>query len=633
MIWKNPFLSKNSEQQMGEEQFLSLFDCTALQIVNRENLEKVSFVSSSPGAGKTSLFRAFSPDVLSKIVSPASNDLYSDVRQQMERLGAVQDGRVVLASAALSCARGYNIIDEMFQSGRKKQIFFALLNYRIAISILKSIGHLLELEAGDYEQVRFAQIPQEMASDEARFKNGKSVYDWACQGERELCKYLDSERDAPYEVSFVHTTLLLLKLFEPKNILVNGEPYFQNVLIIFDDFHKLTDNQKNIITEAVYTLKTSVGVWLGQRLEGFQDERLISMDGSLNRDYNPNIVIDNYWPEKRKAFYGMLEEIADRRIKEAGLQGYLKFSDCISDDLEKKKYEKAWNRFSKSEREKIDRNLEASSIYSEILSYIDGQKDMGARDRAIWYECVAIQENRRAAKAQMSFYLGEKVTQADFEAFVDKYEDMAEYYVCRRAGIPFYYGMGSLKILSSYNVEQFLYFAGAYFDCCRVKSMDHGRKQKRKLSAEEQGKVLETATRQKWADMDYRYANVNSIKEFLNNIAALCIQSRDAELAAYSGGSYTGFGVKKSVLLQCLCDPNCAELVKILGACLASKYLERRGSQDESMVLFYLNRWLCVYYGLPLAYGGWARCNMRRLITFCGSQADRDEDQLEMDFL
>ena len=76
MIWKNPFLSKNSEPQMGEEQFLSLFDCTALQIVNEENLAKVSFVSSSPGAGKASLFRAFSSDVLSRGVSPASNDLY-----------------------------------------------------------------------------------------------------------------------------------------------------------------------------------------------------------------------------------------------------------------------------------------------------------------------------------------------------------------------------------------------------------------------------------------------------------------------------------------------------------------------------------------------------------------------------
>ena len=633
MIWKNPFLSKNSEPQMGEEQFLSLFDCTALQIVNEENLEKVSFVSSSPGAGKTSLFRAFSPDVLSRVVSPASNDLYREVRRQMERLGVVEDGRVVLASAALSCARGYTIIDEMFQNGRRKQIFFALLNYRIVISLLKSIGRLLELEPGNYEQIQFAQIPQEMASDEDHFKNGKSIYNWACQGERELCKYLDSERDASYEVSFVHTTLLILKLFAPKNILVNGESYFQNVLIIFDDFHKLTDNQKDIITEAVYTLKTGIGVWFGQRLEGFKDEQLISMDGSLNRDYNHSIVIDNYWPKKKNAFYGMLEEIADRRIKEAGLEGYLKFSDSISDELESKKYERAWNQFSKLEREKIDRNLEASCIYSEIISCIDGRKDMRASERAIWYECIAIQENRRAAKEQMSLYLGEKVTQADFEAFVDKYMDVAVYYVCRRAGIPFYYGMSNLKILSSYNVEQFLYFAGAYFDCCRVKSLDYRRRQKRKLSAEEQGKALETAARQKWADMDYRYATIKSIKDFLNNIAALCIQSRDAEQAAYAGGSYTGIGVKKSVLHQCLSDPNCAELVNILGACLASKYLERRDIQDESMVLFYLNRWLCVYYGLPLAYGGWARCNMQRLISFCGGRADRDENQLEIDFL
>lgn len=363
------------------------------------------------------------------------------------------------------------------------------------------------------------------------------------------------------------------------------------------------------------------------------NEYLISMDGSLNRDYNSNIVIDNYWPKRKSVFYGMLEEIADKRIKAANLEGYSKFSDCISDELESKKYEKAWNQFSKLEREKIERNLEASCIYSEIISYIDGRKDMRASERAIWYECIAIQENRRASKEQMSLYLGEKVTQADFEAFVNRYMGVAEYNVCCRAGIPFYCGMSNLKILSSYNVEQFLYFAGAYFDCCRIKSLDHKRRQKRKLSAEEQGKALEKAAKQKRADMDYCYANIKSIKEFLNNIAALCIRSRDAEQAAYAGGSYTGIGVKKDVLHRFLSDPDCTELVKILGACLASKYLERRDSQDENMVLFYLNRWLCVYYGLPLAYGGWARCNARRLVSFCGGKSDSDEDQLEIDFV
>ena len=133
MIWKNPFLSKNSEQQMSEDQFLALFDCTVLQMIDQCNLEKVSFVSSTPGAGKTSLFRAFSPKVLNRVLLPETVQDNKEFHQHMIRLGIINDNKICLASAMLSCARGYSIIDEMFVNGRRKQIFFALLNFRITI--------------------------------------------------------------------------------------------------------------------------------------------------------------------------------------------------------------------------------------------------------------------------------------------------------------------------------------------------------------------------------------------------------------------------------------------------------------------------------------------------------------------
>ena len=68
MVWKNPFQMKNSEEQVKEREFLALFDCTVLQMIDESNLSKVSFVSSTPGAGKTSLFRAFTPKILNTIV-------------------------------------------------------------------------------------------------------------------------------------------------------------------------------------------------------------------------------------------------------------------------------------------------------------------------------------------------------------------------------------------------------------------------------------------------------------------------------------------------------------------------------------------------------------------------------------
>ena len=319
MVWKNPFQMKNSEEQVREREFLALFDCAVLQMIDEGNFSKVSFVSSTPGAGKTSLFRAFTPKILSTIIIPEHREEYKEIYKQMNRLGVISDGRVVLASATLSCALNYSIIDEMFQNGRRKQIFFALLNYRIAIVLLRSIGHLLDIDSNSYDRISFVDIPHEMISEEAAFKDGYSLYQWACKGERELCRYLDSDRSEQLDVSFVHTSLLMIKLFEATNILFDGEQYFDKTLIVFDDFHKLADNQKNYLSETIYTLKTTTGIWFGQRLEGVKNEQIISMDGSLSRDYNPNIVIDNYWPDSSKAFYSMLESIADRRVKEAAI--------------------------------------------------------------------------------------------------------------------------------------------------------------------------------------------------------------------------------------------------------------------------------------------------------------------------
>lgn len=630
MIWKNPFLLKNSEQHRSDDAFLDQFDATALQLIISDNLEKVSYVSSTPGAGKTSIFRAFSASALTRIVQNESKETYKEIRQAMTYLGVLSDGKVSLASTVLSCARGYSIIDEMFQNGRRKHIFIALLNYRIAISLLRNLGIILELESEQYDRISFSSIPEEMMSEEKHFWNGKSLYIWACEGERNLCRYLDSERNENLEISFVHTTLIILKLFEPENILIDGKPYFRNTLIILDDYHKLSELQKIVISEAVYTLKTRVGVWFGQRLEGVSDSQLISMDGSLSREYNKNIVIDNFWPDKKDVFYKMLGQIADKRIHDADITDNRGFGECIVNELSISKHKKTLVQFNEKEKSVITGNPEAKSRYDEVLKYIECNDEMGPFDRAVWLKCITIQENRRQT-GQMMFYFGEKTKVSDFRSFVDKTRGIAEYYICNSTKIPYYFGINNLKIISSYNVEQFLFFASVYFERYRIKNLDGGKR--KKLGAEEQEKALTLAVKQKWDDMDYRYVYIEEIKIFLNSMAEICIQSRKAERAAYAGGAYTGIAIDRSNLLNCMKNDKYSKLTRILGACLSSKYLERREIDHGNTIVFYFNRWLCVYYRLPLAYGGWKKCNADSLLHMAEGRGtiSFDDNQVRLD--
>lgn len=631
MVWKNPFQMKNSEEQVKEREFLALFDCTVLQMIDESNLSKVSFVSSTPGAGKTSLFRAFTPKILNTIVIPEHREEYKDIYKQMNRLGVISEGRVVLASATLSCALNYSIIDEMFENGRRKQIFFALLNYRIAIVLLRSIGYLLDIDISSYNKISFSDIPYEMLSEEEAFKDGFSLYQWACKGERELCRYLDSDRSEQLDVSFVHTSLLMIKLFEATNILFNGKQYFEKTLIVFDDFHKLADNQKKYLSETIYTLKTTTGIWFGQRLEGVKNEQIISMDGSLSRDYNPNIVIDNYWPDSSKVFYSMLESIANRRAREALIGSCHKFSDCIMDYVDEKKYSKVLNEYIKEIRNRIQSSREYMCLYQDILEYIDSQK-MSIFDKAIWFECIQIKENRKNS-GQLSLFLGEHEKLSTFKKFVKDNEKSARYYICYKCNIPYYVGFSNLCILSSYNVQQFLVFAGDYFDCYRIKTLDMRVSPKKyALTVEEQMQVLQKAVQRRWDDMDLRYTDIAVIKQLLSNIAKWGCESRDAERNSYAGGAYTGIGISNSMLKQNIDNPKYALLIKTLGECLASKYLERREINKGEIVVFYLNRWLCVYYQLPLAYGGWKKCSLDKALQMCemNNVSSSEDGQIEL---
>ena len=631
MIWKNPFSIKNSEQDKME--FLSLFDSSVLQIINEENLEKVSLVCSTPGAGKTSLFNAFSPQILNIISNEKNKNEYKDILQHMQRLRVISSGKVTLLSTMLSCARGYPIFDEMFDNGRRKQVLFALLNYRITIIFLKNLMDLLDIGEEGLKEITFKEIPQEMLSEESKFENALSTYNWACEGEKELCKYLDSSREETLNLSFVHTTLLVIKLFESQNLLVNNEEWFCNSLLIIDDFHTLTKSQRKVVLEALYTLKSKTAIWLGQRLEGLSNLQIISMDGSIGRDYNSNIVIDNYWSEKAKNFYGILENIANRRVKEAGIKNFNKFADCLGEKIEIKRYKDELNEFINKIKKEINIDSIDKNKYLSVMESIDEEYKRDPYLRAIYYECLKIRKNRDE-HGQLTLDFGQRVEMFELIKFYEENKAIVEYYLCYSCNIPFYYGLKKLQALSSYNIEQFLYFTSDIFEGCRTKSL--GNENKRKaihLTAEEQEQSLHKSVNKKWMDMDYRYKDIERIKLLLSNIAALGIESRNKERGSYAGGAYTGIGINSADLKSCIADESNYIVTKTLGECLASKYLERYHLSNGEITVFYLNRWLCIYYELPLAYGGWKKCNINKLKQMClQNKIDMDETQISLKF-
>ena len=67
MIWKNPFLIRQAERIDSAMEFLQLFSSEALSFINEKSFNTIQFVRSSPGAGKTTVFKAMQPNVLSSL--------------------------------------------------------------------------------------------------------------------------------------------------------------------------------------------------------------------------------------------------------------------------------------------------------------------------------------------------------------------------------------------------------------------------------------------------------------------------------------------------------------------------------------------------------------------------------------
>ena len=99
MIWKNPFQIKRLEHIDSATTFLQLFNCSALKIIDANAFCNVNYFTSSPGAGKTTLFKAFSPEILNYICSqPRRSPLGNDLQSYMESVGAICNKEVKLLS-------------------------------------------------------------------------------------------------------------------------------------------------------------------------------------------------------------------------------------------------------------------------------------------------------------------------------------------------------------------------------------------------------------------------------------------------------------------------------------------------------------------------------------------------------
>ena len=114
--------------------------------------------------------------------------------------------------------------------------------------------------------------------------------------------------------------------------------------------------------------------------------------------------------------------------------------------------------------------------------------------------------------------------------------------------------------------------------------------------------------------MDILLPNSLEVKRFLNNLGRFLQSKTFSDTASYAPG-ITGFAIHQKSTLQLIKDEDWEEsefydpLRDVIKTCLAYNLFEVQkviqGKKGQQWDIYYLNRWLCVMYNLPLQFGGW----------------------------
>jgi hypothetical protein len=212
----------------------------------------------------------------------------------------------------------------------------------------------------------------------------------------------------------------------------------------------------------------------------------------------------------------------------------------------------------------------------------------------------------------------------------------AELFMHEELGIPYYFGFDRLCVMATNNVEELLALSAALYVGLQAKQVL--RKAELILSAQEQEKLLRGAAGRKRDFIPKSHTEGTRAQRLLDSIGAFCYDQTFAPSAPYAPG-VTGVRLSRTELTKLTAPskplgPAGLTLERVLAECAAENLLVQRESQAtgsrDSGTIFYLNRSLCVHYGLPLQMGGWRDVSVGELIKWMERRLTPSRKNLEV---
>lgn len=610
---RNPFRIRASQRSTSDEEFVKLFGAGALELLEpvSDPWGGVVFLRSAPGGGKTTFMRLLTPRPLQLTNRLVDNPDVKATHDALKAVGAINDTGPDLLGAMVVFNNEYR---DLAQFDRGHSLFRALLNSRIVIATLRAVLDRLERSfPDDLKRIRIEWLPESDATIPGK-ATGNELFKWASEIERGFYDRMD-DLGEPESRGGGHARLDGLQWFARCRIFSGSTELHLKRVLLLDELQTLDPSQRASLTEFVTNAREQCGVWIAERLEALTPTDLLSEGALKRRDYEGIIQLERLWSGARiRTFAKFVEQIATLRASKADGFENRDFVSLIGETDDQDwlpRFEKA----SEGIASAITRANGTGARYSDWLS--DGHAMTGgAVERAIRWRTMQILLVRDQQRTQVSFDFDAIPTDEKKERAVER---AAEHFLRSEIEAPRYFGRDALAAVSSYNVDQYLEVAGELFEEISAK-ISSSREPPAPLSVERQDAIISRVAQGRWEGLARRLPRGYDARRFLEGVGEYCRAQTFRPSAPYVPG-VTGFAITMQDRKTLIDTPpedvrHFLALREVLTSLVAHNLLVPQldyENKGRSYVVFYLNRLLCVQFGLPLGYGGWRARTLKEL--------------------
>ena len=622
----NPFNTRASDNFDLDEKFIKLFSPEILSVFSEHPIwSAVNILRSSPGGGKTTLLKIFTPRVLKTIRNARTHDDHSRVLfDYLNDLGVFgPKGNLQVAAAHISFSEEYTTLEYLdLKEDQKLRLFCAAINSRIILEMLNAICLVYDLAyPRDLARLTIAtkndtELPVELRS----LTDGFQLFKWASKEEENITDQINSIYALDPTSIKGDNSFYSLELLSSSNLQIDSKPVDLKVVAMLDDVQYLSASQRKFLLESIINKRPSVHTWVSERLKALTMDELLSEGSQIGRDNNI-IVLENFWAKKHKQFEKFAQSVANLRV-EMAFDTKMDFASFLSTSMSPK-----YVGIIKDALQKVEARLKSKyGAKSKYLPWIKSIEDLAEDDFEKLIEWRALEiliyrdENKRQptldfhelSEEDLEFQNGNDVKVASRLFLHDEFK------------IPFYYGISTICRLASSNIEQFLNIAGHLFDVIqtngvkRIIDLNH----QLALSPEKQEEVIKKIVNTRWKHLSTNVPLIDDVKRLMDSIGEFCY-SETFTPNAWNSPGINGIAItmaqRNEIKDKILKDKNNPyyKLSRCLTICIAYNLIDFKLNykcKGKEWMILYLNRIYCAKYKLPLNNGKFKEKTLKDLL-------------------